>query len=356
VSVIRFCSFAANPVNSLRCLCLREFIGLDFAYLSDDKQWVIILLMTCFGGIFGEQFNLYRGIIGFLLTVDRASILCYYIFMVLITSDRYVQADSWMRLARAVRLSTSGSHMDELIQVIQEDKPIPKAVDGVRFVSLKDRDILRSLYDRNAPTAHRTELRIEQPHSGLNVNAPQFVPAGIHLFKVLEGRGSVEPGPTSNDPGSHDASSVHTEEDSEQGDVEEIKFEARIIAESEDVEELALSNGTTPAIISPSAEELHAAKVILEAYKRASNRRFAQDGSSGAQAMHIAAFRTYAKKLEWPNQCYRFLFLGPLPHLLVCVDAIHDHHQFIKGRIKKRFKAAQHGELEDLSKQQTEVR
>lgn len=59
--------------------------------------------------------------------------------------------------------------------------------------------------------------------------------------------------------------------------------------------------------------------------------------------------------MEWPNGIYyRLLFLGPLPHVLVCLSAAHSWAIDTKARNKKRLKVASHQELEDVGKRLTE--
>jgi hypothetical protein len=59
--------------------------------------------------------------------------------------------------------------------------------------------------------------------------------------------------------------------------------------------------------------------------------------------------------MEWPNGIYyRLLFLGPLPHVLVCLSAAHSWAIDTKARNKKRLKVALHQELEDVGKRLTE--
>ncbi|KAF8955733.1 hypothetical protein BDZ97DRAFT_1926447 [Flammula alnicola] len=51
---------------------------------------------------------------------------------------------------------------------------------------------------------------------------------------------------------------------------------------------------------------------------------------------------------------YRLLFLGPLPHVLVCLKSFHTWAIDTKKRNKKRYKVASHQELDDVNKRLTE--
>lgn len=62
-----------------------------------------------------------------------------------------------------------------------------------------------------------------------------------------------------------------------------------------------------------------------------------------------------SQKIEWPpGSYYRLLFLGPLPHVLVCLHAAHSWTMENKKRNKARFKTATHQDLDEVNKRLTE--
>jgi hypothetical protein len=104
-------------------------------------------------------------------------------------------------------------------------------------------------------------------------------------------------------------------------------------------------------------QEIHAATVILRAYRSAIYRRQGRPkaGLPKARARLYALYWEEARNIQWRNggSYYRKLFLGPLPHLLLCVQEIGKHAKLDKDRVKKKTLIAKGDELDELNKQQT---
>ena len=108
------------------------------------------------------------------------------------------------------------------------------------------------------------------------------------------------------------------------------------------------------ANLPPSKEQIHATRVIQTAYRKFLRRR-RKSTKSTTRASFFDACLEESLKMEWPNGIYyRLLFLGPLPHVLVCLSAAHSWAIDMKARNKKRLKVASHQELEDVGKRLTE--
>lgn len=115
----------------------------------------------------------------------------------------------------------------------------------------------------------------------------------------------------------------------------------------------ALPEGNLP----PSEEQINATRVIQTAYRKLLRRRRKSTKSTleATRASFFDACLAESLKMEWPNGTYyRLLFLGPLPHVLVCLSAAHSWAIDTKARNKKRLKVALHQELEDVGKRLTE--
>jgi hypothetical protein len=238
--------------------------------------------------------------------------------------------------------------MDELIQVVQKGKPAPKwPIRGIRFVHFEDhKDIFSLLTNR-----HSVQPLHPSPFS-FNVNAPEFVP-GIH-DRPAPMESSVDIAPAAmGDTGAHEP--VDQLEELGQGELDEEEFKFEPSADTGDTEALARSDARAQEIVPPSEQELKAASVILSVYRR-TRRGVSQDGLAAVRAMHFKAYTIQAKEMEWPYRYYRLLFLGPIPHLLVCLDTVLAHIRSSKNKLKKRLLVAQHEELEELSQQQTQVK
>jgi hypothetical protein len=115
----------------------------------------------------------------------------------------------------------------------------------------------------------------------------------------------------------------------------------------------------THSSINLTEQEIHAATVVLRAYRSAISRRQGRPKASlpAARARLYALYQEEARNIQWRNRgsYYRKLFLGPLPHLLLCVQEIGKYAKLAKERVKKKTLTARGDELDELSKQQTEL-
>jgi len=106
----------------------------------------------------------------------------------------------------------------------------------------------------------------------------------------------------------------------------------------------------------PALEERQRAVIVLEtAYRRKlRGRKFCKNKHRTV----LESFKGYlaeASQLDWPKgSYYRLLFLGPVPHLQVCLNTAFDWVMENKQRNKKRFRSAIHQELDDVNKRLTE--
>jgi hypothetical protein len=107
----------------------------------------------------------------------------------------------------------------------------------------------------------------------------------------------------------------------------------------------------------PTVEvQVRAAIVLQTVYRRKLNYR--KSNHRVSDVLRASCFQqclSEASRLDWPKgSYYRLLFLGPVPHLQVCLTAAFDCVMENKQRIKKRFKSAIHQELDDINKRLTE--
>jgi hypothetical protein len=114
-----------------------------------------------------------------------------------------------------------------------------------------------------------------------------------------------------------------------------------------DLDESLRSNG-------PSVEEEEAARKIQNAYRRYVRRR----SSRAVNAEIDAIFTTCLKETqssEWRLGYYHFLFLGPLPHLLACLERGITLTRAAKAKTKGLLNKESHEKLEELGKQRSEI-
>jgi hypothetical protein len=249
-----------------------------------------------------------------------------------IMSCRYVRAHQWRDLSRAVRLSTTESPLDELIQLYDDGKkqscnPPPEGARRVFYKTVED--VPRLLSETVTPSFL----------SSLRADAPTFVPREANKF--TRDRAADDQG-----------SEVHEEIEEPDADNTDMINTAAVV---ETIANTALSDANEL----PSEEKIHATRVFQVAYRKALIRRRKATKTVGeaSRMSFFEACQLEARNMEWPHgRYYRMLFLGPLPHGLVCLDAVHSYAARARDKAKKRFKMVSHQELEDIGKKMTEFK
>lgn len=130
--------------------------------------------------------------------------------------------------------------------------------------------------------------------------------------------------------------------------------------ESREVDVDAIESSITDAQHIPityNEEQCKAVEVIQSAY-----RRFAQHKKNATEANTFARrlrwFKSYwevSQKTDWPKRSpYRLLFIGPLPHISLCLESVRDYAYQKKRDAKKASQNSTHQELEDVMNQISE--
>jgi len=107
----------------------------------------------------------------------------------------------------------------------------------------------------------------------------------------------------------------------------------------------------------PSENHKNAARVLLRAYRRCvSRRRGVIKPQSSAELARYFTLCLKEEHTKWPlGHIYRKVYLGALPHILLCLEEVHSIKYSEKTEAKERMKVAKHLELEQLGKRQTEL-
>lgn len=108
----------------------------------------------------------------------------------------------------------------------------------------------------------------------------------------------------------------------------------------------------------PSEAKKHAADVLLHAFQRRLSRRrgVAKSPLSTKVAPLFSLCLEEAQHMEWQSgHIYRKVYLGALPHVLLCLKEVQKCAKFAKADVKERVKVAVHLEQEDLGKRRTEL-
>jgi len=108
----------------------------------------------------------------------------------------------------------------------------------------------------------------------------------------------------------------------------------------------------------PTEDEIRAARTIQGWYRRA-QRRCQRGPSSNLFAVRsrfFAACLEAAQVITWSKESlYRLLFLGPLPHILLCLDLAVAGSLAEKSMAKKELPSATHEMLDDVSSRLTRI-
>jgi hypothetical protein len=208
---------------------------------------------------------------------------------------------------------------------------------GVRRVFYKAiDDVPRLLSEASAPSFL----------SSLRADAPTFVPRPTR--KVDDERATEVP--NSEDPSA--GAEVHE-------DIEEPEVDLTDVMNSTTAIETIANTALPDTNELPSEEKIHATGVFQMAYRKVQIRRrkATKTVAEASRSSFFEACWAEASRMDWPHgRYYRMLFLGPLPHVLVCLSGVHSYLVGAKDKAKKRYKMATHQELDDVGKKMTELK
>ncbi|KAJ6498050.1 hypothetical protein C8R47DRAFT_317204 [Mycena vitilis] len=237
-------------------------------------------------------------------------------------SHKYVNADSWPALMKAVRSSTTESPLDEMVVLLHAERPRPHPIRHVRQIVYR---------------------------------APEEIPQLLGFSRsVLESATAQEAADGTETLPEEDDDAL--EEGPDTAEPDETLAEAEPLGEAEPIAMMP-----TLEAAKHTAEEIQAASVIQQAfrrvYRRAGSRKaeMAQSTYAAGCAGFFAMCLKEAADMDWPTREYRLRFLGPLPHLLLCLDVAHTAAQKQKKQVRKDLREAKHERLEALDKQLTQL-
>ncbi|KAG7450840.1 uncharacterized protein BT62DRAFT_1001654 [Guyanagaster necrorhizus] len=249
-----------------------------------------------------------------------------------LSSPLYVQyidaaSHSWYELSKVIRLLEYNT-MDEMIQLIHQSRaPVTVHTSpGVRPI----------VY--NNFTDIRSQLGLIAPASTQTISSPTEV-------------SEREEPDGDNDSDSEDAEDVQ---------------EAEVIEDTSDDDAVAVDaipahDTATP---NPTERDIVAASLIQRVYRNVLRHRrgVAKRGTAGLHAQIYASCTEAVSRLGDNPGLYLYLFLGPLPHILVCLETIRIDTLNHKTKTKKRLnnKELEHGpdeiaNLDDLLTQTNKV-
>ncbi|KAF9524672.1 hypothetical protein CPB83DRAFT_909779 [Crepidotus variabilis] len=237
----------------------------------------------------------------------------------------YAFVHHWKDVVRALyKGSAMNSSLDEMIQLYHASKAIN--------ANPPPQGHRRVLYNNTADVPKLLDGSLS--FSNLRADAPAFVP---------------KPPPADGAPAREEGEADEEPEEPELDNSEMVNNPAPVEV---------LSIGEVPDQNQPRPEELLKAAIIFQQryrQRQRHNRKIKTSSIDISRQNNFLDCLTVARNIEFPHRSiYRFLFLGPLPHVLVCLSAVHASVMTNKQRNKERFKSAEHQELEDLQKRLTE--
>lgn len=251
---------------------------------------------------------------------------------------RFVNAQHWDQLTRALRNSMRETSLDEMVKVHdlrQATAPL-RPEPGVRLVLYSNEGDIPSLV-----CAHSAAGPSLISSSELNFLLPD---AGTQVVQT--------PGDATDPP--IDAEQTDIESDDQDHDLEVDGYLPTDMQAS-----MPSAMPQALEIIAPSEDELHAASVIQQAYKRILLRRrrdMTKAGMSAARRRFFSICFDQSQEMTWKqNSYYRLLFLGPLPHILLCLDVAQAAILSQKKATKTGLLNNKHEELDELGAKLTEL-
>jgi hypothetical protein len=190
------------------------------------------------------------------------------------------------------------------------------------------------------------------PASILNPTASPFVP------------GQARSQANESQPPAEAPTEVNEADESTQEDPEE-EEDTESPPEAVDVAAMIGPIGTQVTKISDEdlAKQEHAAKTLQSHYRRLLESRANQIANPGlglpkTRKDKFDACAYVANSIEWPERSlYRPIFLGALPHLLVCIDRTWTIVVEAKAKVKKAARSDdRHEAIEELMKRQTKIK
>ncbi|KAL0573766.1 hypothetical protein V5O48_008193 [Marasmius crinis-equi] len=244
---------------------------------------------------------------------------------------KYADARHWGEIARMIQNpeTSSTSSMDQTITIISAGQPREKP--GHSLIKCSNFREIPVLLGQPAPFT-----------SKLRADAPTFVPA------VVQSRANLD---TAIKP--QDANSEEAEKEQEGGVdvVQEVAVE-EVEVTQEETEAEAEESPARP----PTEKEIAAAVKIQQTYRHHRRRR---QPSSNAR---IAACREFFKQalaesssIQWRSTRYKLLFLGAVPHAMVCLDSIDGWAKAQKQKNKKKLYKGSHEDIEANGKALTGI-
>ncbi|KAH9949530.1 hypothetical protein B0H21DRAFT_881892 [Amylocystis lapponica] len=244
---------------------------------------------------------------------------------------KYVYANNWSDLSRIVSESVSGTSLDEIIELHEAGKPshsqpsFPRAR-RIVYKSLNELLALLGSVDSPLPLSESQEIALVIPQATAH-ETNDLPSTSARYVEVIK-----EQVPTD-------------------GEVDRSRDAADDFSNIEDIT-LVIAQPRKSSL-DPTPEELKAVCIMQSACRKYLRRHALRVPMSARLSMRTRLYSECLKAsdaIEWSQKSqYKFLFLGPVPHLLVSIECTRLYLHDAKTKAKKRAQKVKDSDLEEVN-------
>ncbi|RXW12996.1 hypothetical protein EST38_g12858 [Candolleomyces aberdarensis] len=248
--------------------------------------------------------------------------------------DRFATAQNWGGIIRAVQASSTKSHLDEMVQLYstEQRKPQKPPAEGVRRVLFKTPEDVLSVLSTGES---RAQDKATAPNpSKLRANA-----GGGGMTVKTQGDTAAE----TEQPIDHQ--------------IEQPEADA---TDPVDSRNLVDANTTAPLEVEHSSQEQkNVALRLLNRYQQRARNKKLEKHKTATQRTRDSYFEIclkLAQKMRWTRgSYYKKLYLGLVPHLLVCVKGVEGYAFVAKAEARKQYRGDDKRDYDGMHKTTSEI-
>ena len=234
-------------------------------------------------------------------------------------------AKNWDDLARIIRVSMMNSPFDEMVQLISARSIQPtNALRGIRRVFFERHEEIPLLLD-------------PLPHTRL----PTFMEVRTQASSFSNNRTQAS---SSSNNGNDLEATVSTSSETVTPLVAQTDEDAENSADADEADEVATSASEESDIMDhvdtgTSEEQLETVQRVQQIFRRKLKRRnaAAKGGSAASRARFFDACLDQVRDVNWaPGSPYRIVYLGLLPHILLCLEWLKKSATELREGVKKK--------------------
>lgn len=239
--------------------------------------------------------------------------------------------------------------MDELVCLYRKDKmqgPLPP-IYGVRLVPFQTTEEIPNLLSYNSLDA--LSLGFRWPERVTPLRSTQSRSSNYPAWRQARHAMNVGGGQNDTTQSKADGSSERVVDNAKDGDVND--------AEKLEVDRRVEEQAPVCAMDIPLRNEiqLEAARKILLAYRRSRHRQSPKTTLFVDRTRWFRQCLAVSQKSHWPHK-YRVVFLGPLPHILLCLVRVEAYARELKTISLKKLLESEGQELEDAQVNVTQAK